>query len=393
MKSQNIIDRRNFLSATAATIGGVITLRAVAVSPESETPLPEGILPSDPLARYWKKPVSHLIDVDLPSELSQESVRERHRIYALLLMALVVRFWNGNNDGPRGIYPFRGTQKLPDQGSNPSCLRYKGDMNEADDPQRISWDRYLGHNIACLAVDGRGEIMDFDFNHNAIFRSSAEHAESRIVRRLFSLTDLIDDWKTRQPIPGKSRAVALKDITIYTSLESCAQCSGVMSLAGVKQVLYLQNDPGAYRIGNIMYNLAGNEPPRPDGDGSSLAALPIPGSAIGLPYLEDLNRKYEHFRDLQVEARKKSDAGQAYFLSCKEKPDPIYTTSITSFLCTDSALEVFRKGADEFRSVELKHEEFPNQENVWTNRKCYEEACRFFEYADVEGFRGSPHKL
>jgi hypothetical protein len=176
VKSQNIIDRRNFLSATAATIGGVITLRAVAASPESETPLPDGILSSDPLAHYWKKPVSHLIDVDLPSGLSQESVRERHGIYALLLMALVARFWNGNSNGPRGVYPFRGTQKDLDQGSNPQCLRYKGDLNDADDPQRISWDRYLGHNIACLAVDGRGEIMDFDFNHNAIFRSSAEHA-------------------------------------------------------------------------------------------------------------------------------------------------------------------------------------------------------------------------
>ena len=90
-----------------------------------------------------------------------------------------------------------------------------------------------------------------------------------------SLTDLLDDWKTGQPIPEKSRAIALKGVTIYTSLESCAQCSGVMSLGRVKQVVYLQNDPGAYRIGNIMYNLAGNEPPDPDGDGSALAALPI----------------------------------------------------------------------------------------------------------------------
>ena len=392
MKSQNIIDRRDFLSATAAAMGGVITLRAVpAASTASETPLPDGILPSDPLAHYWKKPVSCLIDVELPSELSQESVQERHRIYALLLMALVERFWNGNNNGPRGIYPFRENQKVPDQGSNPSWLRYKGDMNESNDPLRVSWDRYLGHNIACIAVDGKGEILDFDFNHNIIFRSSAEHAESRMVRRLFSLSDLIDDWKPRQPIPKDSRLVALKDVTIYTSLESCAQCSGVMSLAGVKQVVYLQNDPGAYRIGNIMYNLAGN-----NSDGSPLAALPIPAPAIGLPYLQDLNRKYERFRDQQVEAKNKSDADHAYFRSCREKQekvDPVYTTSITSFLCTDTALEVFRKGAGEFRSMTLKHEEFPNREDVWTNRKCYDEACRFFEYADVEGFRGSPHKL
>ena len=45
-------------------------------------------------------------------------------------------------------------------------------------------------------------------------------------------------------------------VTLYTSLESCAQCSGVMSLAGIKQIVYLQNDFTAYKIGNIMYNLA-----------------------------------------------------------------------------------------------------------------------------------------
>jgi len=38
-------------------------------------------------------------------------------------------------------------------------------------------------------------------------------------------------------------------------------------------------------------------------------------------------------------------------------------------------------------------EKFPNEKNVWSNQKCLEEAHRFFNYAYVEGFRGSPHKL
>src|SRR5262249_21750789 len=106
------------------------------------------------------------------------------------------------------------------------------------------------------AVDGNGEIIDFDFNHNDLFRSSAEHAESRMVRRLFSLTDIFDTWRTGQPIAKKPKAASLNEVTLYTSLESCAQCSGVMSLAGVKQIVYLQNDFTAYKIGNIMYHLA-----------------------------------------------------------------------------------------------------------------------------------------
>ena len=32
-------------------------------------------------------------------------------------------------------------------------------------------------------------------------------------------------------------------------------------------------------------------------------------------------------------------------------------------------------------------------DGVWTNGKCLREAKRFYQYADVEGYRGSPHKL
>src|SRR5258708_14220206 len=395
MDSHGMIDRRNFLSTTAATVGGVTALGAGAVLPEGcDAHLPEGIHPGDPLARYWQKSVCQLIDVKLPPELSSDVVKERHRIFSLLLMALIFRFWNGNNNGPLGIYPQREGQKVPGQDPNVKSFRYKGDLFEAEDAQRISWDRYLGHNIACLAVDGKGEVMDFDFNHNNFFRSSAEHAEARMVRRLFSLADLMDNWKTGQPIPGKSRAFALKDVTIYTSLESCAQCSGVMSLGRVKQVVYLQNDPGAYRIGNIMYNLAGQDPPVPKGDGSALAPLPIRASEIGLPYLDDLNRKYEEFRLQMADAEKNNAKTHPYFFPSRNS-DAVFTTSITSFLCTDIALDVFRVGANEFGNMALKHalEKLPAKDGVWSNQECLDGAHRFFEYASVEGFRGSPHKL
>ena len=130
-------------------------------------------------------------------------------------------------------------------------------------------------------MDGNGNIIDFDFNHNAFFRSSAEHAESRLVRRLFSLTDIYDSWKTGPRVNNKPHAASLGQVTLYTSLESCAQCSGVMSLAGVKQIVYLQNDFTAYKIGNIMYNLANRGPALDsrgdailDWQGKRLASLP-----------------------------------------------------------------------------------------------------------------------
>src|SRR6267378_2442807 len=126
--------------------------------------------------------------------------------------------WNGNKRGPLGTYPWRVNQ-LVEKGI------YRGDLfpNDLLDPLRVRWDRYLGHNIACIAVDGRGEIIDFEFNHNDFFRSSAEHAEARMVRRLFGLADIRDSWRTGERLPKKSRAFSLKDVTLYTSLESCAQ--------------------------------------------------------------------------------------------------------------------------------------------------------------------------
>jgi tRNA(Arg) A34 adenosine deaminase TadA len=283
--SQPEMKRRDFLAGTVGVVGGAGVVGCSTLRPAlAETP-PVPVLDAEaPLARYWEKPVFEVATVDLNTaapELRAESVKERHRIYCILLMKVIERFWNGNKRGPFGDYPRRVKQL---EAREPTA-RYRGDMIAEPDRFRINWDRYLGHNIACLAVDGNGEVIDFDFNHNDFFRSSAEHAESRMVRRLFSLTDIHQHWKTGEPIPGRSRAFSLKDVTLYTSLESCAQCSGVMSLGRVKQVVYLQSDPGTYVIGNIMYNLAGVE----GGDGSSLAPLPIPGAAVGLPHIARLN--------------------------------------------------------------------------------------------------------
>jgi hypothetical protein len=111
--------------------------------------------------------------------------------------------------------------------SNPQQApgRYRGDMIANPEGSRVTWDRYIGHNIARLSVDGNGngQNIDFDFNQNDFFRSNAEHAESRMVRRLFGLTNIFDTWTTVNPIGDKSRAASLNEVTLYTSLESCAR--------------------------------------------------------------------------------------------------------------------------------------------------------------------------
>ena len=185
---------------------------------------------------------------------------------------------------------------------------------------------YLGHNIGAIAVDARGTIVDFDFNHNEVFNSSVEHAESRLVRRLFGLAQVFDPWRQagvgmapecrargRRRARGRARpapreaprtflftadpvatlsAVAgaapaqrgygtlLADVSIYTSLESCAQCSGIMALANVREVAYLQYDQGQYLVGNLMYR--GCQGRRPRQRETRRRTAPDPGRSLQL---------------------------------------------------------------------------------------------------------------
>src|SRR2546430_1137456 len=109
------------------------------------------------LSDLWEKQVREL--VLLPKPNLSPAQKERHTLYSVLLMAIVAHYWNGNKRGNLGEYPWRENQR------------------RSDGPGYIGGD-YLGHNIACFAVDGKGEIIDFDFNHNDILNSSVEHAES-----------------------------------------------------------------------------------------------------------------------------------------------------------------------------------------------------------------------
>jgi tRNA(Arg) A34 adenosine deaminase TadA len=398
MEQRDKMNRRDFLVQTAGAASTATALTAAVATPaHGQTPPPAGsdsppigFVDQQTFKDNWPKPLRDIVKVDLVKwapELSDPAVQERHRIYSYLLMKLIHRFWNGNLHGPVGFYPRRAKQLAEPAPAGAPGGRYRGDMIANPDLSRINWDRYLGHNIACIAVDGNGEIMDFDFNHNALFRSSAEHAESRMVRRLFSLTNVFDGWKTGRA-KDKPPAASLNEITLYTSLESCAQCSGVMALAGVKQIIYLQNDFSQYMIGNIMFNLSVSN------KGAQGAPVPIPGSAIGLEEFQVLNKgNLDFVKDLKN--------GNPFFISqdgsIKDFPDP----PITSFLCTDDAYDAFTQATAKFDTMTLQFPErrFPNQVDgknhaeILTNDQCLKHAREFFKYVDNEGFRGSPHKL
>ena len=56
--------------------------------------------PSTALRAYWMEPVSRLASLAVAP--MTDALKERHRIFSLLLMGLVARYWNGGRVAKRG---------------------------------------------------------------------------------------------------------------------------------------------------------------------------------------------------------------------------------------------------------------------------------------------------
>ncbi len=319
---------------------------------------------NEKLKQYWDRPVSELAQLREPGP--NQAAQERHRIYSLMLMALVHNYWNGNKKGLKGTYPW----------------------NEPGDRGPHGDGDYLGHNIGALAVDGLGRVMDFEFNHNRLFNSSAEHAEVRLIRRVFAMAQLAGTWRpdgTPEPTPRDDYST-FADVTVYTSLESCSQCAGAMALARVREVVYLQTDPGMYFIGRILRNLTDDE---------LRAPLPISGGEIALSQFAALDGAFTEF---------KAQVADKPF----HKPTPDgkadSSRSVTSFLCTKRARDIYGAARDEFAALvaDPARLNYPDHRpgdgdgvpvrTALTNAEVLGEANDFLRYATSMGRRGTPHR-
>jgi len=316
-------------------------------------------------------------------------------------MKLVSWYWNGNKNGMTGEYPDRQAQRWLNAAGDPmkvddtTFLYRPHDTRDAKSLSARQQD-YLGHNICAIAVDGDGDIIDFEFNHNNVFSSSVEHAESRLVRRIFSLALLDEGWNLVKPDPNQQPqklthpATYLSNVTIYTSLESCAQCTGIMALAGIQEVVYLQKDYGTYAVGNILYNLS-------NGPMQSVAPKPVSGDDFSFEYYDELNNAYRNFyKDAGVVDTQNNPTNPFYR---DGKTPPKVDQAVTSFLCIDDAYNIFKKASDGFDGFAPAFPDFKSDAadavknpNLRTNQSVFEDAKRFFETASVAS-RGTPHRL
>lgn len=325
------------------------------------------------LLKYWNKTVSELATRQR-NNISEEQ-KERHRLYSLLALAATHYYWNGDKRGKDGRYPMN----VPVTNASPKYM--KGD--------------YLGHNILALAVDFDGHIIDFEMNHNLTYNSSAEHAEARLIKRIFSLASVADTWKFEASGYDQNDYNTFRDVSIYTTLESCSQCSGVMALAQVKEVIYLQIDNGMYLIGNMLRNLT---------EGTKLQAPnPVDGAEIDFQYFSQLNMAFDNF------CSKVSDSNPFFIPSNPaEKRDS--SKSVTSFLCTESAYKIFEAAKNELedyiggrttvqypnfrpsRSVINLASKSTTSVSTLSNQEVVKEIASFYSYIKINGRRATPHR-
>ena len=114
-----------------------------------------------------------------------------------------------------------------------------------------------GYNIGSVLVDKNSCVVYWGLNSVNLAKNKTQHGEVRLMTCYLDL-----NREAGHPLPGAS----LKDYSIYTTLEPCAMCSGMMVLQSVKRTVYGQKDPS---FGDALERLAfdgehcGGYPPYP----------------------------------------------------------------------------------------------------------------------------------
>ncbi len=191
--------------------------------------------------------------------------------------------------------------------------------------------RDRGYNIGSVLVDPKGCVVYWGLNSVYLTRNKTQHGEVRLM------TCYLDrNREAGITIPGDN----LKDFSVYTTLEPCAMCSGMMVLQSVARTVYGQKDPS---YGDALERLAfdgdhcGGYPPYP---------RPVKSVASTLAARGQLEERFREF--------------------CAQKTP----CSITDFLATPAAKQVYDDALAAFRRYQPR---FPE------NKPILAAAQRFYD--------------
>lgn len=103
-----------------------------------------------------------------------------------------------------------------------------------------------GYNIGSVLVDPNNAVVCWAVNSVDVTENGTQHGEVRLMTNYLNNTQKFN----------------LKGYAVYTSLEPCAMCSGMMTMQDVSKTIFGQTDPD---FGNAMQRLEFNSSSMPGG--------------------------------------------------------------------------------------------------------------------------------
>ncbi len=141
-----------------------------------------------------------------------------------------------------------------------------------------------GHNIATLLIDPSGQPVFWARNDRFATDNGTDHSEVRLMRYFLDCPNRVQYLGEQSPehYPGARTG---RGFTLYTTLEPCVMCTGMMLMNRLTTAIYVQSDPD---YGKVMERL----------DASTAAGWPpypvhLEIAQVQMPEAEMLDSLYE----------------------------------------------------------------------------------------------------
>lgn len=170
-----------------------------------------------------------------------------------------------------------------------------------------------GHNIGSVLVkNATGEVVYYARNSNRVLTNGSQHGEVRLVTNFLKC---------------EGEGSYLKDYTLYTTLEPCIMCAGMLTMTQVSRVVYVQKDPS---YGDTQEAIV-------------MAGYPIcyPEASVNSTFKHRLEADFEHWQERtgnkSITQWLLGDSAKAVYIEAEDKLNA-YLSGQEALLFTENAL-------------------------------------------------------
>jgi len=240
---------------------------------------------------------------------TEETIHAVVSLYFIVLAKLLIKHFNPYRyDADKAKYKLPGATAW---------------LNEEDTPKHSE---YLGHNITTIAADKDGKpFMVYGVNTVKETQTPIHHAEMRWI-------EYLSQWCKKNDIKYKD---ATGRCFVFTSLESCQQCSGGLSMAQADKVVYAMLDKTINQVGKYVCYLTGKPVP--------ISAAQFMTEAVYDSYISGDGDKRTHFTDFT----KKLEEGfgglenEPYWREGDGRDHKKEKVGMTEYLCTKTCYDAW----------------------------------------------------